>query len=285
MADRRLRALIIGCGYLGSRVAMMLRDAGYEVTATSRDGERLRVLAAQGLTPVSLDLDRLEDSPAALWKASYDLVLYSVAPGRAGNARLGFYEGAVRSLELLRAAPPRRFVYISSTGVYAQRDGSEVDEESAAEPENERHRLIREAEDALLGAENRPPATVLRLGGLYGPGRSPVDWLRRPDFRLRPRGGSGAYMNWVRVEDAARAVVAAGRRGKSGRIYLVVDGAPVRRRDFYGLAAELAGTEPPDFAADPGDLGKRCSNRRMVEELGVTPAYPDYRRGLRSLED
>lgn len=283
MAKLPRRALIIGCGYLGSRVAGRLLAAGWDVAATSRDPERLEAFAAQGLKPALLDLSSLEGSPTTLWDVAYDLVLYAVAPGRGGDARLGFYAGALRSLEALRGRPPRRFVYISSTGVYSQRDGSTVDEQSPAVPKNERLRFIREAEEALLGAESEPAAIVLRLGGIYGPGRSPIDWMRHADSRRYARGSSEAYMNWIHVDDAARAVVAAGTKGRRREIYLVVDGTPVRRRDFYELAARLAGTDPPALSSESDDRGKRCSNRKLIEELEVTLEYPDYRIGLESL--
>ena len=71
--------------------------------------------------------------------------------------------------------------------------------------------------------------------------------------------------------------------GRAGEIYLAVDGCPVKRSDFYQLAAELAGVEPPELDTDSADLGKQLSNRKLTEELGVDLLYPDYRRGLEAI--
>ena len=90
-------------------------------------------------------------------------------------------------------------------------------------------------------------------------------------------------MNWVHVDDAAAAVAAAAVRGRPGEVYLVVDGSPVRRRDFYAHAARLAGVAPPALEGNTGDLGKRCRNGKMLAELGIVLRYPNYRVGLESL--
>ena len=90
-------------------------------------------------------------------------------------------------------------------------------------------------------------------------------------------------MNWIHIEDAAAAVSAAAAGGRAGEIYLAVDGCPVKRSDFYRLAAKLAGVEPPERDPDSADLGKRLSNRKLIEELGVNILYPDYSSGLEDL--
>jgi nucleoside-diphosphate-sugar epimerase len=278
--DKHCTALIIGCGYLGGRIAAKLLERGFQVTATSRSRERLRSIEELGARPALLELEDCRESPA--WSSAYELVVYAVAPGRSGDPRLACRDGPFRCLEALKR-PPRIFLYLSTTGVYSQRDGSLIDERSPALPSTPSARLIREAEEMLL----RPGSTaaVLRLGGLYGPGRSPLDWLRSEERRARITGAAGAYMNWIRVEDAAEAVVGAGARGRRGEIYLLVDGTPVRRRDFYGLAARLAGVEPPLLSDGVADQGKRCSNRKMLEELGIELRFPDYRLGLAALRE
>jgi nucleoside-diphosphate-sugar epimerase len=176
---------------------------------------------------------------------------------------------------------------VSTTGVHAQADGSAVGEESAAEPLEERSRMIRSAEERLLDLARRgeAPALVLRLGGLYGPGRSPIEWLRRPAMRERILGGGReAWMNWVRVEDAALALALAVESGQPGEVYLITDDEPVRRGDFYRLAAERGGLPAPDLPSRPDDLGKRCSNRKARAELGFAPRFPTYREGLSGAE-
>jgi nucleoside-diphosphate-sugar epimerase len=296
--------LIVGCGYLGSRVGSLLLSRGRRVVATTTRASRVAELAALGLEPMVLDFEEADRSPA--WAQVYGAVVYAAAPGAKGDPRLVFHQGAVECAKrLLEAAPPRslRFVYISSTGVYHQKDGSEVNEGSPAEPLEERPKVLRQAEEELLALarEHGFPLVILRLGGLYGPGRSPVEWLRRPEMRQRVlRGGSEACMSWVRVEDAASAVVLALEapcpnpppeklaanqqpRVRSGEVYIVVDDEPVKRGEFYRFAAERAGLPPPKLPSLPDDLGKRCSNRKVKAELGFRPAFPSYREGLRDL--
>jgi len=276
------RVLIIGCGYLGKRVGALCREQGMVVTGTTRNPARFAEIEALGIEPALLDLGAPEASTA--WEKPCNLVLYSVAPGRAGDAALAFRDGAVRCARLVRE--PRLLVFISSTGVHGQTDGSAVAEDSPAVPPEERHRLLREGEVELLalGRGGGPPAAVLRLGGLYGPGRSPVEWLTRPEMRERLlQGGREAYMNWVRIEDAAAAVVLAFAKARPGETYLIVDNEPVRRGDFYRFAAERAGLPPPELPSRPDDLGKRCSNRKARRELGFAPAFASYREGLGTL--
>jgi nucleoside-diphosphate-sugar epimerase len=274
------RALIIGCGYLGTRVGSLVLEWGAAVTATTAHAERVEGLASLGFAPQILDLARRDES--TVWSTLPDGALYAVAPGRGGNAELAFRDGAIDTARRLIAAglAPGAFVFVSSTGVYHQKDGSHVDETSPAKPDEARYRVLRDGEEELLSLG----CVVLRLGGLYGPDRSPIEWLARPEKRERILGGGGeAWMNWIRVEDAASIAALALEGGRSGEVYLGVDDKPVRRGEFYSFAAELAGLPPPELPDDPGDLGKRCSNRKARRELGFRPEFPSYKEGLRDL--
>ena len=276
------KALIVGCGYVGERVGRRLVDRGYTVWATSRRSERLAELAACGFHAVELELSAVGRSE--LFDTSYDLVIYAVAPGRGGDAELAFRDGVGACLKRLAGAPPGRFVYLSSTGVYAQDDGSEIDEETPAEACSGRQGLLLAGERGVIDASTIVPGVVLRLGGLYGPNRSPVDWCSDLAWRERlAKGSREAYMNWVHADDAAEAVCLAGERGTSGEVYLVVDGTPVKRGDFYDYACEVAGQSRLELKSDPKSLAKRCSNRKAREQLGFAPKYPSFREGLASL--
>jgi len=275
--------LILGCGYLGTRVGTMCHGQGMIVTGTTRNSQRFAELEALGFKPAILDLE--DPAASTLWKRPHDFVLYAVAAGKDGDPELAFASGALACARLLREreACPRAFVFISSTGVYAQNDGASVDEDSPTNPGTKRPQLLCKGEEDLLEFSRREdfPVVILRLGGLYGPGRSPVEWLGRPDMRERlSRRGREAYMNWIRVEDAASAVVLAFERGRAGEIYLVVDDEPVRRGEFLGYAASQAGLPEPSLPSRPAELGKRCSNRKARLELGFRPAFPTYREGL-----
>ena len=280
MTEQR-RVLIVGAGYVGSRLGVDLVGHGSEVWVTSRSDERLASLSRYGLRAVRLDLAHPATSPC--WNTEFDAVVYAVAPGRDGNAELGFRDGIARVLEHLPTAPAR-FVHLSSTGVYPQQRGEAVDETSDANPTERRHALIRAGEELAL--RSVPGAMVLRLAGLYGTERSPLEWLERPAMRERLAQRAGdAWMNWLRVEDAVRAIRLALAQGAGGEIYNVTDGTPVLRRDFFAYAAELNGHDALSFAEtqDTDDRGKRCSTKKAQLELGYVPLFPSFREGLSEL--
>ena len=280
------RALVIGCGYLGLRAGEILARRGFRVTGTTTRAERFAEIEARGLEPALLDLEA--PGKSAVWSGEYDAVLHCAAP-RGGNAHAVFLDGvldAARRIAFRPNAPRRAFVYASSTGVFSERAGGPVDEESPADPIEERHRIIREAEQNLLGLARSGslPAIVLRFAGLYGPGRSPVEWLRREEMRARLlRGRAEAFLNWIRIEDAAEAAALAIDRGRPGEVYLISDGTPVRRADFYAAAARAGGIDLPPFEGKEDDLGKRCSSAKARSELGLAPRFPSFREGLADL--
>lgn len=269
-------ALVIGCGYLGRRVAAAWRDRGRQVAALSRG--RAGELAADGFEPVVGDvLD-----PASLAKLpEASTVLYAVGLDRtAGRPMRDVY---VTGLANVLAALPQcgRFLYVSSTSVYGQTDGSVVTEESPTEPATESGRVVLDAERLLR--ERLPAAVVLRLAGICGPGR-----LLRRQALLQGREPLAVdpdqFLNLIHVDDGVRAVLAAEERAKPGETYLVADGTPVRRGEFYAHLARLLGAPEPRYGPPEGrDGNRRVSNRKAREELGFVPVYPSYVEGLAAL--
>jgi nucleoside-diphosphate-sugar epimerase len=279
--------LIFGCGYLGHRVADRWRAAGETVYVVTRSTARADVLRAQGLMPIVADVvlpQTLVGLPAA------DTVLYAVGYDRAAgeSIRQVYVDGLAN---VLAALPPEtgRFVYISSTGVYGQTDGERVDETSECRPVREGGRACLEAERLLSAHPLFALAVVLRLAGLYGPGRIPSrQQLMAGQPLAVPADGC---MNLIHVDDAASVVLAAERRAPLPRLYVVSDGQPVERRIYYEELARLLGAAAPCFVnAPPGSealarsaTDKRIDNARMRGELAVQLAYPSYREGLASI--
>jgi nucleoside-diphosphate-sugar epimerase len=182
--------------------------------------------------------------------------------------------------------PPARFLYVSSTGVYGQTEGEEVDEASPTQPQEESGQVVLEAE--TLVRARLPGAIVLRFAGIYGPGRL----LRRQAIESgAPLVGDGdKWLNLIHVQDGAAAVLAAEQRGSAGTVYNVCDDRPVRRRDFYAELARLLGVPPPHFVPPAPNTpsppheraNRRIRNRRLREELGLTLHYPTFAEGLRA---
>jgi nucleoside-diphosphate-sugar epimerase len=277
---------VIGCGYLGLRAGELLGRRGFRVTGTTTRPGRFAEIEARGIEPALLDLETPGKSD--VWSGEYDAVLHCAAP-RGGNARAVFLDGmleAARRIAFRRDAPRCAFLYASSTGVLSEREGGPVDEDSPATPVEERHRILREAEETLLGLarSGSVPAIVLRFAGLYGPGRSPVEWLRRDEMRSRLlRSRADTFLNWIRIEDAAEAAALAIEKGRPGEVYLISDGTPVRRADFYATAARAGCIDLPPFEGKDDDLGKQCSNAKARRELGLEPRFPSFREGLADL--
>ena len=269
-----MRRLVVGCGYLGKRIARLWRDAGDDVYATTR-GDNTDALSRAGLRPLTIDVTRgpLSALPVV------DTVVFAVGRARRSGATMSDIH--VEGLRAVLDALPRdtgRVIYVSSTGVYAQDAGEWVDEESVCEPVREGARACLAGERLLFAHARGRDAIVLRMAGLYGEERVP----RSADVTAgRPIAGSpDAYLNLIHVEDAARAVEAAAACDPiTDRTYVVSDGHPPTRGEYAGLLATRLGVAPPRFDGD-GGLGKRVRNDRAVHELGVRLQYRSYREGL-----
>ena len=267
-------ALIVGCGYLGARVAGAWLAAGRRVAALSRN--RGPQLAQLGIDPVIgdvLDPESLKQLPGA------STVLYAVGFDRSSGRSMReiYVEGLANAVRAIRCAGP--FVFISSTGVYGQTDGEWVTEESPTEPLEASGKVVLEAERTLR--ELRPDAIILRFAGIYGPDRM----LRRQALMNGEPlvGDAEKWLNLIHVDDGVTAALAAEAKGLAGETYLIADDEPVRRRDFYTRSAELLGAPPAAFQVPTtsiAETNRRVSNGKAKRELGFVPQYPSYRGGL-----
>lgn len=276
-----MNTLIIGCGYLGARVAERWHLQGARVFATTRNAETAASFARRGWAPIVCDVQR----PETLKELPHvDRVAYAVAIDRSSGASMrDVYVDGLRNV-LANLPKPERFVYVSSSSVFGQTDGNWIDEDAATEPEEPAGKVVLEAESLLRST--LPDAIMLRFAGIYGPGRL----LRRKSIEAGEPivGDAEKWLNLIQVDDGAEAVVAAAERGLPGRVYIVADGAPVRRREFYAEMARLLGAPEPRFVPPPPGSplpphergNRRLRNRRLCEELKAELRYPDYRAGL-----
>jgi nucleoside-diphosphate-sugar epimerase len=271
--------LILGCGYLGNRVAALWRAHGRRVIAATRDPSHL----PPDVEPIVCDVL----NPASLRSLPrVDTVLYAIGFDRTSGAtmRAVYVDGLANVLTHL--PPPSRIVYISSSSVYGQTDGGWIDETAATEPLESSGQIVLEAEGVLRA--RMPGAIILRFTGIYGPGRL----LRRQTIEKGEPivGDAGKWLNLIHVEDGARVILAAEEHGAPGQIYNVCDDHPVRRRYFYAMMAHVLCAAEPRFLAPPPDqptpphewAHRRLNNRRMKEDLRVELRYPDFEQGLRA---
>jgi nucleoside-diphosphate-sugar epimerase len=272
--------LNLGHGYSAAALAASL-PAGWRAIGATRSAGRAAEMAAAGVEPLAWDDPRAVD--AAIGRASHLLV--SAPPAAEGDPVLARHAAA------LRAAPSLAWVgYLSTTGVYGDRQGDWVDEETPRDPVNARSRWRMAAEDAWLASGL--PVHVFRLAGIYGPGRSAFDRLRAGTAQRVVK--AGQVFSRIHVDDIATALLASIARPDPGRAYNLADDAPAPPQDVIEHAALLLGLPvPPAVPFEEADLSpmarsfyaesKRVSNRRAKAELGLVLAHPDYRSGLASI--
>lgn len=324
-----MQKLIVGCGYLGRRVAAAWLKEGHEVTALTRSSANAKELSRLGIRPVIGDVC----DPATLAGLPVvETVLFAVGFDRtSGRSQYEVYVDGLRNVLNQVASRCERFVYISSSSVYGQSAGEWVDETSPCEPVQPGGQCCLAAESMLReffpstkpassllpsprrggfgrgadvdspveslspplpgpprqgeGDGERSVANVLRLSGIYGPGRllSRIESLRAGE----PLSGRGeAWLNLIHVDDAVAAVLACEQLGQPGETYLITDDRPIKREEYYLQLAQLVGAPPPVFADDlpakrgSGGLNKRCSNKKARAELSLALTYPTIIAGL-----
>jgi nucleoside-diphosphate-sugar epimerase len=280
-----MKCLIVGCGYVGLPLGAELVRQGHQVAGLRRSAAE--ELAAAGIQPLLADITR----PETLKKLprDFDWVVNCAASagGGAEDYRRLYLEGNRNLLAWLAGSPPRQFVFTSSTSVYGQTDGSVVTETSPTEPAEATSNVLVATEQLLLAAaaERRFPTVILRVAGIYGPGRG--HWFKqflRGAARLE---GDGArWLNMIHRDDVIGAIIAALERGTPGEFYNAADDEPVTQSKFFEwLAAELQRPLPPKMPADEvnwrkrGVTNKRVSNEKLRAELKYEFKFPDFRAG------
>lgn len=263
-----MRILIAGCGYVGSELARHLARDGHQVWGLRRSPGELPAgvvpLAGDVTDPTTLDLP---DDVEAL--------VYAVSPGRRDEAAYrAAYATGLRNVLAALGAPPDRLVFVSSTAVYGQTDGSVVDEDSPTEPSSFSGRILLEAEAVARDADG----TVLRPAGIYGPGRTRlVDQVRAGEATYPP---DDIHTNRIHRDDCAGAIAHLLTLDDPAPVYLGVDDEPALRREVLAWLAERLGAPAPREAPGRPTRGgdKRCSNARL-RASGYRFAFPTYRDG------
>lgn len=274
--------LIAGCGDVGGRLGQQLTAAGWTVYGLRRSV----ALLPEGIRPVAGDL-QADACPSAWPSESLDYLVYCAAVTERDEAgyRSAYVEGLRRVLGWLaqHGQQPKRVLFVSSTGVYGQLQGEWVDEASPAEADSYSGRIMREAEQVALhsGLET----SVVRLTGLYGPGR---EWLLgqvRQGYRVASE--PPLYGNRIHVDDAAGLLaflLQADARGVALQdCYIGVDDEPAPLHEVVAwLRQQLAIEHWSETATVRRAGSKRCSNAR-AKALGWQPQYPSYREGYRAI--
>jgi len=282
-----MRVLIVGCGYVGLPLGAELVRQGHEVFGLRRSVSAERELKTAGIKPLVADITRPET--LAKLPRGFDWVVNCVAAGGgAENYRRVYLEGTRNLLEWLAGAPPEKFVHTGSTSVYAQYDGSAVTEASPAEPVAATAKILRKTENVLLAAAREKfPAVILRVAGIYGPGRG--HWVKqflRGEARIE--GDGSRWLNMIHRDDVVGCIIAALKNGRAGEIYNAADDQPMRQLNFFAWLAETLGKPLPPFVPETPDerkrgvTAKRVSNAKLRTELNYEFRFPDFRAGYKA---
>jgi nucleoside-diphosphate-sugar epimerase len=272
-------ALVAGCGYLGEAVADLLHGAGWTVTGWTASSASANRLASCKPYPVQAndiaDRDALVAAANRLEPPTVLIDCVSSGRGGADQYRRVYLQGA---LHLLEAFPAARLIFTGSTSVYAQTDGSWVDETSLAGPTRETGVILLETEALVLAAGG----IVARLSGIYGPGRAGL-LEKFLAGNAVVEGDGGRWLNHIHRDDAASALATLANLalcGDAGGIYNVSDSRPMTQLDLYrGLADHFGRPLPPsgpiDLNRKRGWTSKRVSHEQLSKH-GWRPSFPSY---------
>ncbi|PCJ77035.1 MAG: NAD(P)-dependent oxidoreductase [Rhodobacteraceae bacterium] len=277
--------LVFGYGYTARVIGQELRAEGWRVIGTTRSPDKAATMKADGIEAILWpDADITE----ALSAATH--ILLSAAPSEDGDPILSALRDEIRQ----HAAQYEWVGYLSTTAVYGDRDGGWVDETSTLSPATRRGQLRADAEQAWLdlGVETGLPIHIFRLAGIYGPGRGPFAKVRAGTARRIIK--KGQVFSRTHVEDIAQVLRASIAAPNAGAIYNVCDNDPAPPQEVIAEAAQMLNLPLPeavDFeTAEMTPMArsfyaesKKVSNRKILEELGITLKYPDYRSGLKAL--
>ncbi|MFJ4228469.1 SDR family oxidoreductase [Paenarthrobacter nicotinovorans] len=274
-----MTVLIAGCGDLGTEVGLRFAAAGHHVVGLRRSPEKL----PPEIHGIRADLSgHVPELPGAV-----DIVVIAVAADASTEEayRAAYLNGVKNVLDALerQSIRPRRILFVSSTAVYRDSGGAVVDESTPAEPTRFSGRILLEAEDLLFARTAGTRAISVRLGGIYGPGRTRlIDQVRSGKATIPAQ---SKHTNRIHRDDAAAMIVhLATMEQEPEAVYLGVDDDPAEYGDVLRfLAGELQLPAPPVGPASDGGAGdKRCSNSRL-RSTGFTFAYPSFREGYRAI--
>ena len=287
-----MHATILGCGYVGIKLAEQLQQNGHEVTGVRRSQAGLRVLKKHGVTPLQADITE-EQSLSYLPES--DWVIFMPTPDkRTPQATKDLHVKGLQSVietYASRSSPPKRLIYASTTGVYGDHDGRWVNEDTPVDPPTKRLAMYREAEQLIetVAPQRGIDGTVIRFAGLYGPERYRLGrYLEGPVVE--------GYLNMIHRSDAAGVITKLlCDQLLVNDVAIGVDTEPVHRWEFADWLADLHGKERPEKQSVEEYLAgksytkarkqrikasKRCANKRL-KEIEYKYRVPTYREGYK----
>jgi len=281
---------LIGCGDIGSRVARLALGEGVTVTALSRQMSKSAGLQSTATLLLSGDLDDCDTLPRLDLRGA--AVLYTAPPPGGGitDTRVKNFLASIQP-----GNEPDKLVYISTTSVYGDCGDDLVSEDRPANPSNHTGRRRLDAEERFRewGRGCGVAVVILRVAGIYGPGRIPMDRIvNRHPLLCEAEAG---YTNRIHADDLARICLAALDRGEDGDIFNICDGETGKMTDYFNAITDLLGMErlPQVPLSEARGVmtplmfsymteSRRIDNSRMLAKLGIKLQYPTLREGLKA---
>jgi len=284
-----MRTLIIGCGYIGLRLAKILIEKGNDVVGTRRSAEGLLVLEANKIKALQVDITEPEQLNSL--QQDFDCVVNCAAAPHSTVAHYTsvYYQGTANVLNWLRHHKVKKYLYTSSTAVYGQNDGSIVTEEISAFSNTDTGKVLIATEEFIMKMHRAYsiPAVILRVAGTYDEERG-YYFKQFVNGQSVMHGDGSRFLNMVHSEDVVGAIVSALEKGEVGDVYNVVDDEPVREIDFLRwLSEQMKKPMPP--VVEHKETGsrqitnKRVSNAKLKEKLGYKFKYPTFREGYQPI--
>ena len=284
---------IIGCGDIGCRVGKLLLEQGCRVQAFARSEEKAKALQEKGFTTLVGDLDYQEDTPEIPLHGQQ--VFYFTPPQGGGKSDYRMRNFCRR---LSAENTPGKVVYISTSGVYGDCGGDIVTEETPINPQTARAQRRASAESQLQEQAQRLgfALVILRVTGIYGPGRLPVARVMQGHPVLKPEEAS--FTNRIHALDLVQICLAAMARAEDGDIYNVCDGQESTMTEYFTAVADMHKLPRPrqiSMAVAEQEMNplmlsylkesRRMSNRKLKEQLGVELLYPTLAAGLKACQE
>lgn len=283
---------IVGCGKLGRALAQHYLSQGATVWGVVRSGESARLLEAEGIRPLCADLAQLSSLSPMPMKGA--VVHYLAPPPGEGESDplLRHFLTMLHGEQL-----PSKLILLSTTAVYGDCQGEWINETRPANPQTARgkRRLDAERVAQSWSAQTGVPLVILRVGGIYGPGRLPLARLKQGLPILNE--AESPFTNRIHEADLAQICLTAEARGPVGAIYNVSDGHPSTMSHYFKAVAEACGLpQPPEVSLEEAkevmsagmlsylEESRRLENTRLLADLGVSLKYPDLEAGLKAIQ-
>jgi tryptophan 2,3-dioxygenase len=278
---------ILGCGYVGERLARTLAAAGERVRVCARNTARLEPLAPHGVQVQAFDATKARAFSAALYGLTSPIVVYSIPP--LPNRPSG--EPLRRACEAATSAGAQRFIYLSSTAVYGETPDGEIVDEDTSVALSDPEAVTRIGDESAIDVARLSGlhTIVLRLAAIYGPGRGVRERLKTGTYKLLDDGAH--YFSRVHVDDIVGIIRAAVARAPAGAVYCVGDDRPTTQREYADWLVARMGVAPPRSVASLAPAAPRravrnrqISNARLKRELEYAFRYPSYVEGEVAIE-